>query len=443
MTRLFKLFTTSLVLIGFAILLQSCKKDFDQPPGPGDPNLVANTTIQALKAMHTIAGAYDVINTNIIISGVVIANDKSGNFYKQLWIRDSTGGLQVLLDANSLYATYPVGRKVFIKCNGLTISDYNRTMELGIKANINGAPSLEGIPANLVSQYVLGGSINNPANPIPVTLAQLGGFVNMQDRYLGELIQLQDYEFADTTVTYSDTSVYKSTTNRTIKDCGSNTVIIRTSAYSNFAGVRVPGGNGSIAAIYTAFGNTKQLILRDTSDVHFTNPRCSIFEENFEGIGANNATLVLPGWKNIGEVGGVLYQNAVFGPVKAAKISAFNSGVPVVTSWLISPAISLSGIAAPKLTFMTAGGFLNGNATFKAYISTNYNGGNNPSASTWTLLPATIATAPSSGFGSFISSGVLSLAAYANQTVYIGFKYDGGDPGKTTTYELDDVKILR
>ena len=32
---------------------------------------------------------------------------------------------------------------------------------------------------------------------------------------------------------------------------------------------------------------------------------------------------------------------------------------------------------------------------------------------------------------------------FANKTIYLGFKYDGGDPDKTTTFELDDVKILR
>ena len=27
-------------------------------------------------------------------------------------------------------------------------------------------------------------------------------------------------------------------------------------------------------------------------------------------------------------------------------------------------------------------------------------------------------------------------------TVYIAFKYSGGDPTKTTTYEFDDVRVL-
>lgn len=446
MNKFLKLIT-AVLLVASVGTFTACKKSFDNPPGPADPAIVANTTIKALKAMHTTGGAYDVITSDVVISGVVVADDRSGNLYKQLFIQDSTGGLQVLLDANSLYGTYPVGRRIFIRCNGLCISDYNGTMQLGIKATVAGSPSQEGIPANLISQYVIGGSINNPVVPKVVTLAQLT--TNMQDQYLGTLIQLDGFAFASLSGTYSDTSVYKSTVNRDIKNCANQTTIVRTSAYSNFAAQKVPQGRGSIVAIYTTFGSTKQLLLRDTSDVKFTDPYAcplppgTLLYEQFESIGANNATLTIPGWQNIGEVGGILYQNAIFGSVKCAKISAFSTGVANVTSWLISPSVNLTGAVTPILTFTTAGGFNVGATTFRVYASTNYSGTGNPSAATWTQLPATIATAPASGFGSFVNSGNVSLAAYNNQNVYIGFRYDGGDPGRTTTFELDDVKVTK
>lgn len=433
------------MMVVTTITFSSCKKSFDNPPGAADPNLVANTSIQALKAMHTSSGAYNIITTDIIISGIVVADDKSGNFYKQLYIEDATGGLQILLDANSLYGTYPVGRKIFIRCNGLCISDYNGTMELGIKATVAGLPSLEGIPSNVISKYVVGGSLNNPVVPHVVTLSQLT--TGMQDRYLGTLIQLDDFAFTDLSATYSDTSVYKSTVNLTIKNCANQTVTVRTSAYANFAGQKVAQGRGSILAIYTTFGSTKQLILRNTDDVLMNGvyscplPPGTLLLEDFEGIGANNTAIALPGWKNIGEVGGVSYLAAIFGSVKCAKISAFSTGAPTASSWLITPPINLTGATAPKLTFQNAAGYLDGATTFKVMISTNYAGSNTPSTATWTQLPATIAVAPVVGYSSFISSGTINLSAYIGQTVYISFKYDGGDPGKTTTYEIDDVKV--
>ena len=450
MNKILKL-VTAVLLVASIGTFSACKKSFDNPPGASDPNIVANTSIQALKALHTVAGAYDIITSDLVISGVVVADDKSGNFYKQLYIQDSTGGLQILLDANSLYGSYPVGRRIYIYCKGLCISDYNGTMELGIKANVGGLPSVEGIPANMISKYVVGGSINNPVVPKVVTLAQLG--TNMQDQYLGTLIQLDGYEFGDTTVTYSDTSAYKSTMNLDIKNCSGSTVIIRTSAYANFAANRVARGNGSVVAIYTTYGTTKQLILRDLNDVKFNGNRCSLFEEDFNSIGANGLTLALSGWKNVQEVGtnaNSLYQNAVFGsgPTKCAKVSAFSTG-GTATTWLITPAINLAGLTTPKLGFFTSAGFISAiNPQFRVYVSTTYPGSGTPSTYFTTQLPAAIATPPASGFSSFLYSGALSLSAYAGQTIYIGFRYDGNDPSgtasdATATYEVDNVSVTR
>lgn len=451
MSKIFKTLM-AVTLVASIGLLSACKKNFDNPPGAADPDMVANTSIKALKAMHTSAGAYDIITSDLVISGVVVADDKSGNLYKQLYIQDATGGLQILLDATNLYGTYPVGRRIFIKCKDLCISDYNGLMALGVKATVNGLPSQEGIPANVISRFVIGGSIGNPVTPIVVTQNQLG--TNMQDQYLGSLIQLDGYEFSDTTDTFSDTSAYKSTVNLDIKNCSGQTIIIRTSAYANFAAKKVPGGNGSVVAIYTTFGTTKQLLLRNAEDVMFTGNRCSLFEEDFNSIGANNATLTLPGWRNIQEVGSnpnSLYQNAVFGsgPTKCAKVSAFSTG-GAATTWLITPAISLAGTTTPKLLFQTSAGFVSAvTPQFRVYISTTYPGSGTPSTYFTTQLTASIATPPAGGgFSSFISSGVINLSTYAGQTIYIAYRYDGNDPSgtasdATATYEVENVSVTR
>lgn len=264
-----------IILLSSLFVLNSCKKKFDEPPGPADPALNPTHTIKQLRALHTVPGAFDVINSDIIISGVVVANDKSGNLYKEIYIQDGTAGINVLLDALGLYNSFPVGRKVFIKCNGLCLSDYNRLPQLGIKATVAGSPSIQPIAANLVDQFVVGGTLNNPVVPKVVTVAQLT--TNMSDDNLGTLIQLNNYEFiaSDTNKTYADTSAYKNSVNLTVRGCAANSnIIIRSSGYANFAGINVPNGNGKLTAIYTLFGSTKQLIIRDTSDVQFSNFRC-------------------------------------------------------------------------------------------------------------------------------------------------------------------------
>ncbi len=441
--------TTTILIAVFATssIISSCKKKFDEPPFPADPNITANTTIKALKATHTVAGAYDLITTDKIIAGVVVADDKSGNLYKNIYIQDSTGAINILLDAGSLYATYPVGRRVFINCKGLCLSDYNRMIQLGIKATVSGSPSLEAIPSGLISQYVTGGSINNVVTPKLVTVSQLT--TDMQDVNLGSLIRLDNYEFAkgDTTKTFADTSAYKNSANLTINDCsGAAAIIIRTSGYANFAASKPARGNGSIYAVYTVYGTTKQLVLRDPSDILFTGARCNLFEEDFNNYAATGtAPLVINGWRNIPETGDVPYVLAAFSGSVFPKVSAFTSAVMATTnisSWLISPDINIPTGVAPKYSFTCARRYTAG--TFKAYVSTNFTGANLATA-TWTLL-ATVPAGTAAAFTPFDTFGPYNFTAYAGQKINIAFRYEvpaGTAASAAGTYEPDDIKISR
>ena len=337
MNSLSKLFFTLTVISITVFTFTSCKKNFDQPVGPTDDvNVAPNTSIQGLKTYHTISGALDVINQNVIISGIVVANDKSGNFYKQLFIQDSTGAMQIMLDASSLYTSYPVGRRVYVKCKGLTLSDYYGNMQLGVTAVVGGTPSVQAIPGALIGQYVIGGSINNPVEPITVNINDLGTALN--DKYINALVKLEGYEFlaTDTAKTYSDTSAYKSTQNRLISTgCNSNVKpTVRTSAYANFAGVKLPKGNGSIAAVYTiyksSFGSaTKQLIIRDTNDVQFYGNRCGT--SGGGGGGSTDPRITIAALR-------ALYNNADIKLTTSASISG------VVTSDAVQKNISTGAV---------------------------------------------------------------------------------------------------
>jgi hypothetical protein len=448
----------ALVALIFTTIITACKKTYQDPPESANPTLVVTSTIKDLKARHKISGAFDMINDTTIISGVVIANDKSGNLYKEMYIRDETGAIAVEL-SGTLYTNFPVGKRVYIKCNGMCLSDYNNMIQLGVKAIINGSPSLESVPTPLIPNYVFGGSLGNFdfAKPKIVTQSDLTiTGPTMQFPLLGDLIQLEGYEFqlSDTRKTYGDTSSYKKAGELYIKSCsGTSSLLVRTSGYADFAAKNPASGNGSIAAIYTVYGTTKQLIIRDTNDVKFSGARCFLFEEDFGSLvtSDNKKVFAFSGWKNIPELGTVKFKNAVFGASgKCVLANAFGSSSAVATSWLVSPEIILPAGLNPKLSFTTAFQYAIGPTTLKPYISTNYDGGLTPWSATWTELipptpiPANTATSNSNSFSAFVSSGNISLASYATgQKVYIAFKYEGGDPGKTTNIELDDIRISK
>ncbi len=478
MNKIVRLFSGIVVLLSISTF-SACKKNYDQPPAPTDDvNLVANTTIETLKAIHTVPGAYDIINSDIIISGIVTANDKSGNLYKQIFIQDTTGAMQILIEATSIYGTLPVGRRVFVRCKGLCLSDYHSNMQLGVYTNSGGIPAVQGILSTDVGKYIVGGSINNPVTPIPVTYSDLVSSANMQGRYINAFVQLEDFEFysTDTTKTYADTSAYKNTINDTIQDCTPNRVLVRNSAYASFAALRLPRGNGSIAAIYTIYkssptsSNTdKQLLLRDTSDVKFYNPRCgsaptnALLFENFTNHPANTtspySTLSITGWINQSEIGPYVYTVRTFSSNNYAYTSPFGTGLPATSTWLVTKGVNLNNTTTETLSFDTKQDYLlstypGGNnvaSTMKILVSTDYDGSSAPwTNGTWTDISSLALLSPgntSSAFpSSYTNSGDIDLSSYSG-TIYVAFKNEGADPAGTTSdhtsaWEIDNIKII-
>ncbi|MEY3324679.1 MAG: hypothetical protein RLZ11_993 [Bacteroidota bacterium] len=262
-------------LLVFSVSFNACKKGFDTPGNTGDPGVVATVSIKDLKSRYT-SGAAVAVTDDQVIEGVVVCDDKSGNYYQQIAIQDATGGILLRLGSANLYNYYPVGRKIFVKLKGLYLGQYNGTLQLG--AGIDSAYISQGgvtlLAFNLFDQHIIKGPLNQPITPVVVTASQLT--TSLQDKYISTLIRMEDVEFAatDTGKSYADLG---QSGNRIVQACaapGSNRITLRTSNYSNFAEVKVPAGNGGIVGVYSYFGSTKQLTIRDTSDVRFTNSRC-------------------------------------------------------------------------------------------------------------------------------------------------------------------------
>lgn len=261
-----------LSVLTFIFSLSSCiKDDFDAPPADGeDPDITANTTIAQLKQRFT--GAPVAITDSVVIQGVVISSDKAGNFYKTLVIQDATAGISIRLDQTNLYADYPIGRRIFVKCKNLWLGDYADLVQLG-GARDDSDPQNPGvlpIPASLIGKYLLKGKYNISVTPITLTIDQLDNL------YQNMLIQLHDVEFAPAELgkTYAD-AVDQSSENRTLTDCNGNTVILRSSGYAAFAGDTLPDGNGTLTAIFSVFTDDFQLLINDVTDIRFDSARCT------------------------------------------------------------------------------------------------------------------------------------------------------------------------
>lgn len=255
----------------------SCNRAFDVPGTYPDPDIIPNLTISELKAIHTRAGRFDLVEDDKIIAGIVVADDRSGNFYKSIVLQDTSGGIMVCMNGVGLFNDYPVGRKLYIHVKGLLLSDYRGLVQLGAGIDQSDPADLKmaGIASALFSRYIIKGSLHNVIVPVVVTATQLTTV--MQNRFQNTLVQLKDVELtpADTGTSYANLAARQSK-NVPLQTCSGGSVILRNSAYANFAGNSMPSGRGSIVGIYRVFGSSKQLMIRDTSDLQLKGARCNV-----------------------------------------------------------------------------------------------------------------------------------------------------------------------
>jgi hypothetical protein len=252
--------------ITLSLGLGSCKKQFDEPPVSEYPSITPNATIAEVKALHTIGNTADSITDSLVIEGIVVSSDEKGNFYKQLIIQDDSAGIEIRIEMSNLYNDYPVGRKVWVKCQGLYVGDYQGNHQLTINANG------DRIPEGLLSNYIVAGPKDQLVQPKVVTIDQ----IKNTTIYRNMLVELSQVQFAtlDTNQTYAD-AVGQLSLNRTIQDCNGNTIILRTSGYAGFASDRTASGSGIALGIHTNFGSDAQLYIRDVTDLNLINTRCS------------------------------------------------------------------------------------------------------------------------------------------------------------------------
>ena len=419
------------LLLGVIFLsLTACvDNSFDEPEFLfEDPDIEVTTSIAQLKATH-VNGQFEQLESGVI-SGIVVANDKSGNFYETIVIADATGGIEVKLEKRSLFNTFPVGRRVFVKLAGLVMGDYNELIQIGFATGDNGFTT---IPSEYVDDFVTGGSLNNAFQVDTLTIQQLS------ESYMSMLVVLKDVQFTQEELgkTYAD-GQFKLTVNRDIENCSGREIILRTSGYASFASQTVPDGKGTITAVLSRYRDDFQLYLRDTVDIDFSGDRCDgnepgeiQFDKDFE-----DGKITSGGWTTQLLTGSVNWEAYQFSGEYFARITNYVGGSNIASdAWLISPETDLSEFENPALNFRTACNYTG--QELEIYITDSYDGSSKPVPSQWTELAAPI----SSGAWDWVESGDVSLSAFSGKKVHVAFRYQGTNTsGKT--WEVDDIGLV-
>lgn len=176
-----------IVIFAALVALVSCQslKEEWQPVFTGKPKAPAEwevydvtgitfTTIQDLKKHYKSGGV--IIYDEIWIKGQVVSSDQSGNLYKEVYIQDETGGIDLKLGRSSIYSEFPRGMWVYVNCLGLTLGAYNGMPQLGAEPDNNPVDEYETSyidPQQIIDMHVKRGPQSDPVAPIEITEDQL------------------------------------------------------------------------------------------------------------------------------------------------------------------------------------------------------------------------------------------------------------------------------
>ena len=265
---------------------------------------------------------------------------------------------------------------------------------------------------------------NKPITPALATIDEIN-----QGKYLAGLVRLENVKFTEQN-TFSDPTTYG---NRTLIDPmnPSNSVIVRTSNYANFALDSLPQGVGNLVAIASVYNTTWQLIIRTARELEFDGyvpggdndlPYCEFFTSSF-------------GTYTTYDVKGAQHWDIDY---STAKMTGYeNSTNNENEDWLISAKFSLENVSSASMTMSYIARYFNNvNDDITVWVSSDYTSGD-PNNATWTQVPAS--WIEGNNWNDFTST-TLDLSQFVGKKVCVAVKYKS-DNVKAGTIEVQSICI--
>lgn len=297
----------SKLLAAIAILsaiVCSCSKQWDEPEftAPVYTGPAANKTIQDIINVYASAGKMDSIchaTDTFVVKAVVVSSDEGGNFYKTMVVQDETGALEIQINKTGLYADYPVGQTVYIKCNGLVVGNYHGIYQIGWIYE----GSIGRIDSHFLDRYLFKDGM--PAEVTPMDITSPAG---LNAGNVCRLVRIKSCEFAADAIgkPWSEEAMTTSRTVSKINGIDVTDFVVRTSNYAKFRKLLVPGGKGDLVGILTLYNSTYQFMLRDMNDIQAFGEMSDVYPIAFSSL--DNWT-VNNGWSYYAPQQMLLHQN--------------------------------------------------------------------------------------------------------------------------------------
>lgn len=268
-----------LSILALSLIATSCMNEFDEPlfsePPFGNNEIGAAThTIAQLKEKYksTITGNSVLqITEEIVIEGVVVANDESGNVYKQFIINDATGAMVIGVNDVGLYAMVPKGQRVRIACKDLYIGGYGKMAQIG--GLYNG--KVGRMNKNIYPQHVRLIGIPDPTQAeMQPQVIDDSFFTNENKNNLAKFVRLENVTITEANGTELWAPEEKKNSSNVVErkiKMGKTNIVLRMSTYADFANEAIPTGNLNINGVMTRYNDYWQFVISHTTDIETVN----------------------------------------------------------------------------------------------------------------------------------------------------------------------------
>ncbi len=235
----------SLTYILVAIFAVGCYNSFD--PLDADElisrDCYANTTIKHLHSLYS--GGTREINEDLVVEGVVTANDEYGNFFKSFVIEEDGYALEILDGLYDSYVNHPIGSSVVIRLNGLTLDRYLGVLRTGVAAGATSSYTLDYMSSLAVVDYYIDVvEFGSTPSPTAMALSDLSGEIS------GRFIRLNTMQLL------TEDGVERSWSGYALfRNVEQDSIWCYTSSYADFAASKIPQDVVSLCGILE-FGDT-------------------------------------------------------------------------------------------------------------------------------------------------------------------------------------------
>jgi hypothetical protein len=275
-----------------AIILSSCDQRDLEVPEIDVPEYVNSKSLQfiTIAELKTLSASFplptisgytnkagdfefrSIDNTNKAIKGIVVANDESGNIYKQFYIQDQTGAMIIGTNMTGMFSLYRVGQEVIVELDGLCVGKYGGSFQIGsripyVSYNTDGTIRNASIGRMTPTEFYTHVHRNASPNPAAVVPAVLTTMPEVNENNRSTLVRFDNISFENggKGIFATKGSGYGGA-NLVI---GGQKILVRTSEYANFAADTIPAGTGSVICVLGKYNSTVQLTIRNRTDMIF------------------------------------------------------------------------------------------------------------------------------------------------------------------------------